>query len=189
MIKVLGNSFLVTISVFAFIFSWTPFKNFRQWCNQSYASSFSEYKVGGAEYESKNICAVNISWTGGNITITESDDNVLSFKENSYGEELSEEQKLHWCVKSKDDNKEELNIFAERPSVVTKIRQKRDLPKKDLTVGVPRKLEKVSLDLVNSNCEFKNGTANKVNLNGVSSVLRLSPVNCEEIKSRGKARK
>ena len=181
MMKILCSLFLVIASVFAFTFSGIFSKDRNPRSISGYDWSFLDYKVGGSEYETKNVYSVNIHWIGGKVTVIESDGDRLYFKEDSYNKELSENQKLHWCIKRREGNKKKLNIFAEKPFVLTKLWQKKELPKKDLTVYTPRKLKEVSFDVVDCDCEFNNGTANRVGLNGVGSVLKLSPVDCEKI--------
>lgn len=185
--KVFGSIFFVVCSVFSLLFFGARIgSNLEQSSHSASACFFNKYYSGGAEYNAKEINSVDINWIRGKVTILESDKKVLSFSEESNVEKLSEDQKLHWRIKKGRGGKGKLIIEPEAPSGPNKWRLwKKSLPKKDLTVYVPKGLDRVSLNVVNSDCDFKESTAKEIYLSGVDGSLDLAPLECDEVNVNG----
>jgi|GEM_PF-6750802 len=185
--KVFGSIFFAVFSAFSLLFFGEKIgSNLKHSSYSASACFFNKYSSNGAEYNAKDIDSIDISWIGGEVNILESEKDVLFFKEDSHGKELSENQKLHWCIEKGKSGKGKLIIEPEDPSISNKWSWwKKSLPKKDLTVYVPKNLERVSLNIVGSVCDFKESTAKKICLSGVGGSLNLAPLNCDKVSVNG----
>lgn len=148
----------------------------------------SKYSVGNFEYQSSDIDEIEINWIFGDITIIESDNEVLSVSEDESG--LKTNQQLRYLIEGRT-----LKIQFWK----SKYRAKLSNHKKDLTIEIPKgikleieqvsgniksdtlNLESLDIDIVSGNTRIDSLTSKEVNIDSVSGKINIKSINSDDI--------
>ncbi len=133
------------------------------------------YSVGGAEYDAGSINSIDINWINGQVDIIESKDKTLSFSENLHSSKVRDDERLHWCICAK-----RLFLTATKPGIIVT-----NAVKKDLKLYVPKNMEVILLNVVNSSVNYTSATAKKLKISGVNSNFNFGLCECDELKVNG----
>lgn len=148
----------------------------------------SKYSVGNFEYQSSEIDKIEINWIFGDITIVESDNEVLSVSEKESA--LNTNQQLRYLIEGST-----LKIQFWK----SKYKGKLSNHKKDLTIEIPKgikleikqvsgniesvilNLESLDIDIVSGNTRIDTLTANDINIDSVSGNINIKSIKSNDI--------
>lgn len=151
-----------------------PFTNLKLWDGISFGNwvryeDSPDYLTGGASISAQDIRALEINWVSGSITLTVTDGDQISFRENSG---LSEDDQLRYRVKDG-----QLIIQYCQSKQFWFFGSNSHTPPKNLTIEIPRSLAEqlsmLELDTVGARIEGSGLTARTCEIDSISGPVSL----------------